>query len=505
MLDEAAMTGAVRGVLARWPTAGLAVAVVRGAEVWTHAHGVADIASGVRVDESTVFRIGSITKTFTTIAVMQLWEMGVVDLDAPAAEYLLDLRLVPARPDLAPPTLRHLLTHTAGVRALRGPADLLRPAMGWGSPASAPAPSLAKYYRGGLRVDVAPGTRWAYSNHGFTVLGQVVADVSGMPLDRYLRERVFAPLGMATTDLVRSDRVRARLATGYEVRSRGLRAVADLEVVTAGGGAAYSTVGDMARYAAALLGGGANAHGSVLRPETLATAFAPQYRPDPRVPGMGLGFQRGDVGGHLTVGHDGIWKGFLADLVLAPERGFGVVALANTGNFEPRGAPVPTTRELLRLLLDVPADAGPAAPERAWTWGDLCGWYAFGPGPLTDPQPRLLLGAGLEVAVRRGHLVLRGQMPVPAVRRGLPLLPHADDADVFTVDLTALGAGPSRVVFSRGADGAVTGLHLALEPMSFAKRPDRRNPRPWLDGALAVGATAVVLRRVLRRRPGRGA
>lgn len=414
----------VSRVLARWPAAGLAVAVVRGDQVWCHGRGVADIASGVRVDEDTVFRVASITKTFTAIAVMQLWERGLVDLDAPAAEYLRAFRLVPARRDFRPVTVRHLLTHTAGVRAVRGPADLFRPAMGWGSPAAAPMPALGEYYRGGLRVDAEPGTRWAYSNHGFTALGQIVADVTGAPLARYLREHVFAPLGMDTTDVVRSERVRARLASGYEVRPDGLRAVRDLEVVTAGGGAAYSTARDMARYVAALLGGGANERGLILRPASLETMFAPQYRPDPRVPGMGLGFQRGELAGHTTVGHDGIWKGFLSDLVAVPEAGVGVVALANTGNFEPRGAPAPTTRALLSLLLDEPAEDGPGpVAQRPWTWPEVCGWYAFGPGALTDPQPGCCSAPGSRSPSRAAFWSCGGSCRCPPCAAACPWTP----------------------------------------------------------------------------------
>ncbi len=185
---------------------------------------------------------------------------------------------------------------------------------------------------------------WAYSNHGFATLGQIVEDVSGLPLDRYLRERVFGPLGMKGSDLVRSERMRPRLATGYALHSGGLKPVTDYDVVPAGAAAAYSTTSDMARYVAALLGGGANEHGSILKPETLAKMFEPHYQPDPRIPGMGLGFLRGQVGGHRTVGHDGIWKGFLSDMVLAPDEGVGVLAFANTSPFTPaaRRCPSPT-------------------------------------------------------------------------------------------------------------------------------------------------------------------
>ena len=96
----------VEEILNRWPTAGLAVGVVRdGSLAWLHGHGVADIRSNTPVTEDTVFRIASITKTFTAIAVMQLWEEGLVDLDAPANDYLRAFRLVPAKAGFRPATV----------------------------------------------------------------------------------------------------------------------------------------------------------------------------------------------------------------------------------------------------------------------------------------------------------------------------------------------------------------------------------------------------------------
>lgn len=318
-IDEAGLRVKVAEVLGHWPVAGLAVGVIRdGSLAWFHGHGVADAASGTAVTEDTAFPIASVTKTITAVAVMRLWERGLVDLDAPAGDYLRAYRLIPARPVFRPPTIRHLLTHTAGVRAVRNLPDLIRPTLGWSARPGCPAPPLGQYYRDGLRIDVEPGTKWAYSNHGFATLGQIVEDVSGMPFGRYLREEVFAPLGMEHSDLARSGRVRSRLATGYQLRSHGLTAVADREAGPAGGGSVCSTTFDMARFAAALLGGGANEHGRVLNRGTLGTMFGPHYQPDPRIPGMGLGFFRDDAGGHPTVGRDGIWPGFHSAMVLAP-------------------------------------------------------------------------------------------------------------------------------------------------------------------------------------------
>ncbi len=301
-IDELAMKARIGGILNRWPAVGLAVGVVRNGRLeFFYGHGVADIASNTPITEDTVFRIGSITKTFTAIAVMQLWEQGLVDLDAPANDYLGAYKLIPAKATHRPATVRHLLTHTSGIPEVVYPSRILGPVFGEMVKLGRPVPSLADHYRGGIRLAAEPGARFTYSDDGFATLSQIVEDVSGEPFDRYLRGHIFEPLGMADTDLLRSDRVKARLATGYELRSKGAKAVDGRELITAGGGAIFSTPRDMARYVAALLGGGANEHGSVLKPETLATMFEPQYQPDPRIPGIGLAFSRDDVGGHLAV------------------------------------------------------------------------------------------------------------------------------------------------------------------------------------------------------------
>ncbi|MCI0687505.1 MAG: beta-lactamase family protein, partial [Sporichthyaceae bacterium] len=225
-VDQIEMTTRVRETLNRWPAVGLALGVVRdGSLDFFYGHGVADIATSTPVTQDTVFRIGSVTKTFTAIAVMRLWERGLVDLDAPANDYLRAYHLVPAKARFRPATVRHLLTHTAGIREVLHPSGLLRMRdLGETVKLGQPVPSLAGYYRGGLRLDTEPGTRFMYTNHGFATLGQLVEDVSRQPLHRYLREHIFEPLGMTATDLARSERVRSKLATGYDLRRAGARA-----------------------------------------------------------------------------------------------------------------------------------------------------------------------------------------------------------------------------------------------------------------------------------------
>jgi CubicO group peptidase (beta-lactamase class C family) len=501
-MTDAELDARVREIAGRWPCVGLAVGVVRNGSLESFAaHGLADIGSGTPVGEDTVFRIGSVTKTFTAVAVMQLWEQGLVDLDAPANDYLRSYRLVAARAGFRPATVRHLLTHTAGIRELLHLSGLLRMRdLGESVPHGQRVPSLAAYYRGALRIDADPGSRFMYTNHGFATLGQVVTDVTGQPLDRYLREHVFDPLGMGHTDLVRSDRVVAHLAAGYELRSRGAVPVADYDLIPVGAGAAYSTGTDLARYVAALLGGGANRYGAVLKPETLATMFAPHHQPDPRIPGIGLAFFRADLGGHPAVEHSGVLPGFDAQIFAVPDSGVGVFALANGAR---RGLLwlAPECAALLRRLLDVPDPAiRTDVAQRPDIWTELCGWYRFS-AHLTDPG-KLALGAGVEVFVRNGRLAIRFLSPVPALYKGFLLYPDDDaDPDVFRIAFPWFGIGTCRVVFTRQPGPGATAVHLEFGPVSFRKQPAVTNPRAWAAGGLATLGIAAATGALRRRRP----
>jgi hypothetical protein len=336
-------------------------------------------------------------------------------------------------------------------------------------------PKLTEYYRGRLRLAAEPGTIWTYTDHGFATLGQIVEDVSGQPLDRYFRDHIFEPLGMTDTDLLRSQRLTARLATGYRLRSDGPKAVTDRQGVTAAAGAIYSTPRDLARYIAAFLAGGSGEHGSILNPETVALMVQPHYQPDPRIPGMGLAFWRVNLGGHAAVEHQGVVPGFNSQVFLAPDDGVGVLAFTN-GSRNAASWLRGETEQLLRDLIGIPAEGIRSdVPQHPAVWGELCGRYRPR-AQRTDMQAWSMLGAGVEVGVRRGRLMLRSLSPIPAAYRGFQL--HPDDrADpyAFRIDLSKYGLNTARVVFSRDPSGAVMGVHLDGVLMSAEKR--RRQPQ----------------------------
>ena len=509
----------VREIADRRPAVGLALGVVHdGRPATVFGRGLARIASRVPITEDTVFRIGSITKLFTAIAVMQLFEQGRLDLDAPANAYLRAYRLVPAASHFHPPTVRHLLTHTAGIPEVRSLADLLhadltpaggRPAM-LSVPAGRPLPPLSAYYRHGLRFVVEPGTAFAYTNHGFATLGQLVEEVSGERLDRYFREHLFGPLGMEDTDLVRSARIESGLATGYTMGRHGAKPATDREWIGAGAGGIYSTPRDMSRFVAALLEEGTNEHGRILDPPTLATMLGPHYQPDPRIAGVGLGFFRGEIAGHRVVSHDGILPGFNSALLLAPDDGIGLLAFTNGSPGAFGWLPV-ELHTLLGRLLGVSDDVAPRdVPDRPEAWPGFCGRYVF-PPRISDLRGRLMLGGGVEVFIGGGGLRARVLTPIPLLLRGLRLEPADEqDPDAFRLDLSSAGMSPLRVVFGRDRAGRVTAVHTDLggQPWSLV-RPGASGGRHRLavpGGALlAVGLVAAMRRwRRERRRGDRG-
>ncbi len=498
-IDELQMRAGVTEILNRHPAIGLAVGVVRnGSLEFFHTHGVADIASKTPITEDTIFRIASITKTFTAIAVMQLWEQGLVDLDAAANEYLRGYKLIPKKAGFRPATIRHLLTHTSGIPEMVDFKRSFRYVFGESVKLGQPLPPLGEYYRGRLHQENEPGTRFTYTDHNFATVGQIVEDVSGKRLDLYFPEHIFEPLGMADTDLLRSESVESRLATGYTLRAGGAKAVTDRQWVTAAASSVYSSPRDMARYVAALLGGGSNEHGSVLKPGTLATMFAPQYQPDPRIPGIGLAFSRVNLGGHPAVEHEGVLPGFNSQIFLAPDDGVGVMAFTNGARQAMFWLPAEVGR-MLSHLLGVPDDViRTDVPQHPELWGDFCGWYPFS-APLTDMRARAMLGAGAEVFVRRGQLMLRVLSPVPAGYRGFVLHPDDErDPYVFRIDLSEFGMGTGRIIFTHDPGAAATRVHFDLLPMSLEKKPAITNPRPWVTagvGALAVATAAIAVGR----------
>jgi CubicO group peptidase (beta-lactamase class C family) len=481
--------------------AGLALAIVRDGRLERFIGlGLADIDTDRPVEPETVFRIGSISKTMTAIGVLQLVEEGKLGLDDPVNNHLRKLRVEPPRLDAPPVTVRHLLSHSAGIGELRRWSDVFRPVIALGAKAGQPLPTLTDYYGATLRAEVPAGTKWAYANHGFGILGYLIEDVCGEPFVEVMRRRIFEPLGMERTDFLRSERVRDSLAVGYAMRGRRLKPVTDREIVVAPAGSCFSSVADMARYVAALAG---HDH-PLLQRETFEQMLAPQGKADVEMPAMGLGFFLERIGGHRVVGHDGGWSGFVSSMLLAPDDGVGVLVFTNTSV---ASAPHELGERVLRRLIDVPERGELLVPERPHIWPELTGVYKLPRGLNTNLRWWPLTGGEIEITVRRGHLTARAPSPLRALRKGVRLrAADRDDALIFEARHGDLAAP---VVFERDPDGDVNSLRTGSTLGGFLRlerRPRVASLRLWgraLGAAtLSTGAVAVVARKRAGRQSG---
>jgi CubicO group peptidase (beta-lactamase class C family) len=478
---------------------GVAVGVVRNDAAPTiECIGLADGAAGRPVDADTVFRIASISKTLTAIGVMQLRDQGRFALDDPVNDSLKTIRI--ASPPGAPAvTFRHLLTHTSGIGELPKASDLWRrEAWGAGPPSTDPA-DLATLYGGTLRTDVAAGSKWAYANHGFAVLGQLVEDISGRPFDEYMREHVLRPLGMERADYRRTERVSDTLATGYHWMFGRFRAVKDYDLTLYGPGSVLAPLADMLEYASWLAHEQEGGRADVLASATLDEMTSSQFAVDPRFTGIGLAYFLDRFGTHRVFGHDGNNPGFASALLIAPDDGVGVVALTNTSTFV--GAHL-LAASVLRSVLGVPdpADALPRAdvPSRPHMWPDLVGSYAPAPGFLTNFRSWQTTGGEVQVFVRDRRLCIRALSPVPQLWRGLEL--HAVDDDdpwLFAISLEGLFIP---VAFRADDSGHVDTVCIGPPALAtFHRRTPWRSSRRRLTAIAGLGAAAVAARAATRR------
>lgn len=280
-------------------------------------HGYADLAARTPVAPETLFEIGSIGKSFTAIALLQLAEAGRLDLHAPARRSLPWLEL---RSSFAPITLHHLLSHTAGITA---GTDF--------------TPS-ARYEVYALRETEAaypPGERFYYSNVGYKALGYLLEDLLGHSYSEILRERILDPLGMSATDAITTHATRARLAVGHQRlyddrpprRADPLIPAPWLEY-SAGDGSPAATAGDMAAYARMLL-----CHGDAPRGRILSEAGYALLTQRAVASGegrfYGYGLYSEDIDGHLVIGHGGGTVGYGSVLLGDADAGLAVVVLGN--------------------------------------------------------------------------------------------------------------------------------------------------------------------------------
>ncbi len=207
--DAARLRDAANAALEELKPAGFAVGVVEGSDLaFAEGFGFADIESGKRQHPDLRQRIGSITKTMVGLCTMALVDEGRLSLTDRLVDHIPELVI---DGDAEAVTLRHLLTHTAGIGEVPTAADATRADETLWS--DEPDDDLLGLFPNGITLDVPPGTKWSYANFGFALIGEIVARIEGAPIAEVVRRRIFAPLGMTNSDLL--DRPHPDLTTPY--------------------------------------------------------------------------------------------------------------------------------------------------------------------------------------------------------------------------------------------------------------------------------------------------
>jgi CubicO group peptidase (beta-lactamase class C family) len=314
--------------------------VFRGGEIqWQEALGLADVAARSEATPETQYRIGSVTKTFTAVGIMQLRDAGELALDDELTDYL---------PESAhSPTIGRMLAHASGLQR-EPPGEIWE---------SMKAPSREELLAGTADAEqvLQPGSWWHYSNLAFALLGEVVARAHGSAWEEALRERILEPLALSRTTPESAEPA----ARGYFVEpySDSVRLERDLDLGGSGAlGRLWSTTGDLARWGSFLAAG----DDRVLKAATLEEMSHVRVMVDHErwALGWGTGLELYRSGEHLFVGHGGAMPGHLAGLVVNRKTRVGAAVLTNTGS---GAAP-----EQLALDLAVAAiEALPAATD-AW-------------------------------------------------------------------------------------------------------------------------------------------
>jgi CubicO group peptidase (beta-lactamase class C family) len=317
--------------LAKEPVGSVTIGIVSGPDlIWTRSFGYADMEKKILATSDSVYRIGSITKQFTALVLLQLVEDGKVHLTDQVEKYLPELSRVKEPKPWSPPiTLIQLATMTSGMG--REPANLPTylkgPVSEWMNVMLSALPEV--------KYDFEPDTHYSYSNIGYAMLGASLSRAAGKPFVEHVMERIFLPLGMEHTAFEPNSKIQPYITKGYAREGDG-RIDAETPAREHDGrgykvpnGAMYTTVGDLAKFVAFEMGEGPE---SVLKKETwLDNLTRVNSASGDLTSGYGVGFRVSRQGEFVSYGHGGSVSGYRASALFDPVSKTGAIVLRNVG------------------------------------------------------------------------------------------------------------------------------------------------------------------------------
>jgi len=333
ILRADAVDDVIRNEMSKRKIPGVVVKVVQeGRDVKTAAYGFANLELNVPMMTNSVFEIGSITKQFTATCILMLQQDGKLSVEDKISKHLANTPVAWSNV-----RIRHLLSHTSGIRSYTGLDGF----------ALTRKLKQAEFIRELEKqpLEFQPGDSWKYSNSGFSLLGYIIENVSGRSYWAFLHERILDPLGMASTVDRNPGNLITNRVSGYE-QTNHLHINRDYDLTDVfSAGAIASTVGDLARWSAALDGY------QMLTAATKGTAWSPQPLNDGKPTKYGFGWFIERVEGHRAVGHGGSTSGFNGSLQRFPDDQLAVILLTNTDE----GVATALARKVASLYLKKPA------------------------------------------------------------------------------------------------------------------------------------------------------
>ena len=433
---------------------GVSMGIVHGRDlIWAAGFGMSDRAARTPATPKTVYRIASITKLFTSTAIMQLRDAGKLSLDDPVEKFIPGFKVGDPFPDDLPITIRHLLTHTSGL-----PGEAAFPY--WTDHEFPTFPAILAALPS-QQKPFATETKYRYSNLGLALAGQVVTAASGEPYEDYVMKHILEPLGMADTSVLSlPEGRRGPLAVAYSRRlpdgTRRILPFTDSKGLTAAANIS-STVEDLARFVAFQLGDGTAGGTRVLKASTLREMQRVHWLFPGWKGGRGLGFWVRQFDGKSLVGHGGWVGGYQTQISFIVEDGIGVIALTNSDD----GVPGMYLEQAFRVV--GPAILKAAAPEAAPRVADPA-WNVY-LGLYTDPAMW-----DVEVMLLDGRLYLYNHdyPPEDSARGALVELAPVGPK---TFRMTGEDSSGDIVVFETGPDGRVTRVKVGENYMFPKARP----------------------------------
>jgi CubicO group peptidase (beta-lactamase class C family) len=445
---------AMEGVLDKDHMPGAGVALVSNGELlWCGGLGTADIATGREVTCDTQFRVGSISKSFVSLALLKLQEEGKINIEARLQDAAPEVPVKNRWESTNPVRIVNLLEHTAGFDDMEA-AEVYN----FNDQYDFPLLEVFKRFTEPQDVRWPPSTRMSYSNPGFGIAGYLIEKTTGKPFDQYIRETIIRPLGMTNADFPFTDANKTLLATAYDgdpPRALGypyiyLRPAGDLK----------ASPGELAKLVQFFLRRGKAGDVQLLKPESIMRMESVESTLAAKN-GLRLGYGLANytevAGGVVTHGHDGGIDGFISTYRYMPEQNWGYVVLLNsTHSYQ-------TIVNLNRLAIDFlskdfPKPQQPSVSLSASDLEQFAGYYA-----PRAPRSQFLsfvedLSGGLRVHVSNGQLTRSGLFGQPEVMIpvGKNLFRGEKEPEATSIFVTD-GAG-QMVLSSQGLEGFSYGV-----------------------------------------------